>query len=134
MKTEKELVELVKGAYEVTIDSFKISEHVNEIFYNAKAHLEAQEQIEDAIKIANGLLVEHGQAKIEVSMCKKGIKIKVGKTKLAPEIPKHFDLDLDDLYYSCLDFLSQLYEEGGFSTTIIFLNKDRTEAEIDVNL
>lgn len=133
MITDKKVKELIKKAHEVAKDSFKPREIVNEIFYNLKAHLQANKTIEELIEITNNLLVKHGEAIIHAELSDENIKVLVAKKELNP-IPKHFDFDTDDLFYVMLDYLSQIYEEGEFSASIVFLNKERTEAEVHVTL
>ena len=133
MIPDEKVKELIKKAHEVAKDSFKQREIVNEIFYNLKAHLQANKTIEEIIEIINNLLAKHGEAIIHAELSGEKIKVSVAKKELNP-IPKHFDFDTDDLFYVMLDYLSQIYEEGEFSTSIVFLNKKRTEAEVHVTL
>ena len=56
MIPDEKVKELIKKAHEVAKDSFKQREIVNEIFYNLKAHLQANKTIEEIIIILKKLI------------------------------------------------------------------------------
>ena len=134
MLTDKEIKKLIEDTYKVATDVFKTREEVDNIFLNLKAHLQSQDITKDIISLVNGQLVKHGESTIKISLKKDSAKVIVGPLELNERIKKHFDFDMDDLYYTTIDFFSQIYEEGGFSTSVVFLNKDRSEAEVHISL
>jgi hypothetical protein len=133
MITDKQIKALIDKAHQIAIDTLKPKEKIDEIFFNLKAHLQADKKVEDVIRLTNELLIKHGEATIKCALVDNGVLLTVGKTTLAP-IPKHFDFDLDDLYYTTLDFFSQIYEDSDFATSLVFLCEDRTKAELHVTL
>lgn len=133
MITDKQIKALIDKAHQIAMDTLKPKEKIDEIFFNLKAHLQANENVEAAIRLVNDLLIKHGEATIKCALVETGVLLTIGKTTLSP-IPKHFDFDLDDLYYTTLDFFSQIYEDSDFATSLVFLNEDRTKAELHVTL
>ena len=133
MISEKEIKELISQTNKEAKQRFKNDSKLDHVFYNLKAYLQAQKQTEDLINMVNTKILESGYTSIICELGKDKIKLSVDGKSL-PEIKKHFDFSNKELYYAALDYYSQLYTEGDFVVSVIFLNNKETAADIHISL